>query len=802
MNGLMRSVVFFLLLIFFTHLFAASPTDERKVYRAVKTNPHPPTIDGKINDSTWNRAAYGDGFIQVDPVEGNPPSKKTYFKICYDQKNLYILIYAYDSEPDKISRRLSRRDDIQYSDFVGVVIDSYFDRRTGFGFTVTAGGVRGDAIFSNDNEQPDNSWDPIWEAKTSVTDSGWIAEMRIPFSQLRFAQKSEHIWGLNIFRYIYRKQELTEWQLIPKDAAGFVSYFGYLKGIKGIKAPRRIELLPYSVSRLSKFKREEGNPFATGRNLFFGGGLDGKIGLTGDLTVDFTINPDFGQVEADPSEMNLTAFETFFEEKRPFFIEGKNIFEFPLGIGDGGSSREKVFYSRRIGRQPRYYPDLNDGEYADVPEQTSILGAAKLSGKTSGGWSVGILDALTADEKAQIDRQGNRDEEKVEPLTNYFVGRIQKDLREGNSTFGMILTATNRNIKDDHLNFLNKSAYTGGIDLMHQWHNKTYYLDLKVVGSYIRGHQDALLRVQTSSARYFQRPDANYVHLDSSRTSLCGHGGSVNIGKVGNGKWRYVLGGIWRSPGLELNDLGFLQQADRFIQYFWVGYREFNPVGIFRRIDFNINQWNDDGISHTNNIRFSLSFKPSNCLNITLNPTFTLNIDNLQYVTTEEINGNNRYIMARLKQKTLGIVFRFNYSITPNLSIQFYGQPFVSAGNYSHFKRITHPKATDYQDRFETFTDKQIQFDSEDNTYYFDEDRDGQIDYSIDNPNFNFKQFRSNLVIRWEYKPGSQLYLVWSQDRTTANEFGDFSLNRDVRDLFQVFPENIFLIKLNHWFSL
>lgn len=877
----MKRYVIILILFLTTVLFGQNEV-EKKTYHVKRANPHPPVIDGKADDAAWKIAVYGDGFIQRDPVEGDPSSEKTFFKILYDEKNLYVLIRAYDSEPDKIVHRLARRDEVYDSDVLGILLDSYFDHRTAFEFSVNAGGVRKDAIFTNDQLDDDTSWDPVWEVKTSIDDSGWVAEMRIPFSQLRFAKKDKHTWGLEIYRYIHRKQEYDVWQLIPKDAGGFVSYFGYLKGLESIRTPRRIELLPYSVSRLETYPAEEGNPFANGRDFGLTGGLDGKISVTGNLTVDFTINPDFGQVEADPSEVNLTAFETYFEEKRPFFIEGKNIFQFPLALGDGDFSRESLFYSRRIGRAPHREPDLSDDEYAETPRQTSILGAAKLSGKTDNGISIGILDAVTAEEKARIDRNGTRREETVEPLTNYFVARLQKDFREGSSSIGGMVTATHRNINHSYLNFLNRSAYTGGIDLRHQWQDKTYFIDCKFAFSHLRGDKEAILETQTASARYFQRPDADYVTLDSNRTQLTGHGGSINIGKGGNGRWRYAIGGLWRSPELELNDLGYLRYADRILQYIWVGYRIYNPIGIFRRISVNANQWqgwnfggeklftganingggqfvnywgfhtginreakglslsalrggpalwyegawnnwfniysdsrkkwqvsisgfnswNDDKITRVQNYRISFSLKPTNMINLSINPFYSNTRDDNQYVDTIEKNGDNRYILAQLDQKTLGIVFRFNICLFPGLTLQYYGQPFVSAGRYQRFKKVTDSRNPRYDKRYHVFSGSEISYDAENEEYRIDEDRDGNTDYTIDFPDFNFKQFRSNLVIRWEYQPGSLVYLVWSQGRTGIDEYGDFSAGRDLRDLFRVSPENVFLIKINHWFSL
>jgi hypothetical protein len=881
----MRITALFLITFLFTSLFAQKPQKEIKTYIAARVNSSAPVINGNLDDEIWSKARTSSGFTQTDPIEGSRPSEKTAFKILYDDKNLYVALIAYDSEPDKITSRVARRDDVDDSDFILIGFDSYYDHRTSFVFGLNASGVKADFFISEDGDNTDDSWDPVWEGKTSINDSGWVAEMRIPYSQIRFGEKEKHIWGLQIYRKIHRKKEEMLWQFIPKDAGGMVSYFGKLTGIENIKMPARVELLPYAVTQLNTYEKDEGNPFADGRDFNFTGGIDGKIGLTGDLTVDFTVNPDFGQVEADPSEVNLSTFETFLEEKRPFFIEGKNIFNFRLAMGDGDFASENLFYSRRIGRRPQYYPDEEDGfyyDYEDVPDQTSILGAAKLSGKTKTGWSIGILDAVTAKEEATIELDSARKSVTVEPLTNYFVTRLQKDYNEGNTSLGCMITAVNRKINEDHLNFLNKSAYTGGIDFRRQWDDKTYLLDLKLAFSHIRGHEEALQRVQTSSARYFQRPDAKHITLDSSRTTLNGYGGSFNIGRLGNSRWRFLAGGIWRSPGLELNDVGYLRRADQIMQFVWAGYRITDPVSIFRRINVNFNQWNgwnfggeklfaggnidggaqflnywgfylginregdglspyslrggpscryegawnnwyniysdsrkswqiefggfnhsnDDGNSYMNNYRFSLFLKMSERISLTLRPFYNLNLDNLQYISTEEYENEDRYIFGKLDQHTFGLVFRLNYCPTPELSIQYYGQPFVSAGKYSEFKRAANPRAQNYKDQYYEYASQELSCDIEDEVYYVDENNDGSSDYLFDIPDFNFKQFRSNLVIRWEYLPGSIAYLVWSQGRTDFEIQGNFNFSNDLQNVFKTHPDNIFLIKLNYWFSI
>ncbi|MFQ5648919.1 MAG: DUF5916 domain-containing protein [bacterium] len=864
--------------------FGFGQTGEKRVYVTRRINPHPPVLDGRPEDMVWQKVEWQGEFTQRAPDDGARPSQESAFKVLYDDHNLYVLIRAFDAEPDKIVRRVTRRDGFE-GDWVGIQIDSYFDHRTAFSFAVTAAGVKGDVAISNDGDDEDSNWDPVWFAKVATDSLGWTAEVRIPFSQLRFSNREEQIWGFQVSRRLFRKDERSVWQYVPRNSGGWVSFFGELHGIKGIRSARRIELLPYGVTDVRRLPREAGNPFATGRESNITGGLDAKIGVSSDLTLDVTVNPDFGQVEADPSEVNLTAFETFFSEKRPFFIEGQNILDYQLMGGDGPFSNDRLFYSRRVGRSPQHEPDLNEEEYSTQPDNTSIVAAMKLTGKTKGGWSIGLLEAVTEKETAQIDRHGERSQEVAEPLTNYLVGRVQKDYNQGNTSVGGMVTALHRDLSQSHLMFLNRAAYSGGLDFRHQWQNKTYYLNVTTAFSHIRGEREAITTAQESSRRYFQRPDADYVTLDTTRTSLSGYGGMVDVGRAGSGRVRGSAGFMWRSPGLELNDLGFLRQADRVMQWTWLGYRVNNPFSIFRRLNVNVNQWAawnfggesvfkggnvngggqfknhwrfwlgagrnaaglstselrggpalrttgrwnqwyhlstderrvyqvgfggsnswaDDGGSRRHNIRFWLSLRPRNAIKLRINPFYTFNREDMQYVdTVEPEDGNPRYIFGRLHQKTLGITFRLDVSITPTLSIQYYGQPFISAGTYSQFKSTTNARAAAYEDRFYRFQDDEVRLIETDEGRQVEIVRDSQgvIDESIDTPDFNFREFRSNLVVRWEYTPGSTIFAVWSQERNGDDSIGQFSFSRGLADLFDESPTNVFLIKVSRWFSL
>ena len=467
-----------ILILLFSITYAGKP-DTTVVKRTYQTAfaKTAPVIDGLGNDDSWNLVEWTSDFIQSQPMENKPPTQQTAFKILYDNDNIYLFIRAYDTEPDKISKIMSRRDNFS-GDMVFVELDSHFDKQTDYLFSASASGAKSDAAMSDDGNNEDDNWNPIWFMKTSIDDKGWCAEMKIPLSQLRFGKKDEQVWGLQITRNIFRLQERSQWQYVPKGSPGVIHLFGELVGINSIKPKHQIELMPYTVARTERFEKIQGDPFNTGKLSKISAGLDGKIGITNDFTLDFTINPDFGQVEADPSEVNLTAFESYFSEKRPFFVEGQNIYQFVPNqtIVIHNLYSDNLFYSRRIGRYPQYYPSVGSNEYVKMPESTTILGAMKISGKTKKGLSIGILESLTSKESALIDSAGSRRKETVEPLTNYFVGRVQQDFNKGQTILGAIFTAVNRDINTPTLDFLHSAAYTGGIDFQHNWKERTWYV--------------------------------------------------------------------------------------------------------------------------------------------------------------------------------------------------------------------------------------------------------------------------------------------------------------------------------------
>ncbi len=856
--------------------------DHKKSYRTKKVVNKAPSIDADLSDPVWRTVEWGGDFIQREPNQGESPTRETRFKILYDSKNLYVAFKCLDGEPEKIEKRLSRRDGFA-GDWVEINIDSYHDLRSAFSFTITAAGVKGDEFISNDGNNWDASWDPIWFVKSAVVEDGWIAEARIPLSQLRFNNEEKQVWGIQINRRDFRADEKSNWQYVPNNSSTWVSEFGELHGIEGIKSQKQLEIQPYVLGKLENYEAEEGNPFATGKDFGHSIGVDGKIGITSDFTLDFTINPDFGQVEADPSVLNLDGFQVFFNERRPFFIEGRNIFDYRLTSAEAGGpfNGDRLFYSRRIGGAPHGYPDLGNNEYANRPNNTSILGAAKFSGKSKNGFSIGILESVTQSEYAEIDNDGERREELIEPLTNYFVGRVRQDLNEGNTVIGGMLTSVNRKNKDTDLDFLHKDAYSGGFDFLHRWNDQLWYVAGNATFSKVLGTKEAIENTQTSFSHSFQRVDANHLSVDTTRTSLAGNGGSLRLGKSGGGKRFNFEGGFsWRTPEFEINDIGFNRNTDEAIHFFWAGYRKDKPFSVFRNfrvsynhwfawdfsgannyVGWNVNahtqtknsmnfgsgmninarnidtralrggprikggnninnwmycstnqrkklvfywnmfhSWGMDNDSKTKSYSLNANFQPFNRLRVNVGPSFNKNLNPLQYVENIDYEGQQRYVNATLNRSTISANININFSITPTMTIQYFGSPFITKGRYTEFKQVDNPLASNFNDQFSNYSSDQIAYFGEDNLYKVDENMDGTIDYSFGNPDFNFFQFRSNLVARWEYVPGSELFLVWSQGKTNFdNEFDELVPNL-FGELFSNKAQNIFLVKYTYRF--
>jgi hypothetical protein len=517
-----------------------------------------------------------------------------------------------------------------------------------------------------------------------------------------------------------------------------------------------------------------------------------------------------------------------------------------------------------------------------MPDNTTILGAFKLSGKTRNGWSVGIMESVTQKEKAKLNSEGQEREETVEPLTNYYNTRIQKDFKQGKTIVGGMFTATNRFINDSTLQDLNDAAYTGGADYVNYWKDRTYYLRLKGAFSYISGSKEALREAQESPVHNFQRPDADHLELDTNRTSLAGHGGIVEFGKQGGGNWKYVFWLTWRSPGLELNDMGYLRQADIIQQVIWGGYQILQPTKIFRELYLNLNQYSGwdfggnyiyNGMNANLNTKFKnywgfgtgvnydfasvdryelrggpaiknpgavniwaeinsdsrkklnaelggyarwgqyeydrnaefwlgLTYRPVNALQLSISPNYSWRKYQLQYVETVDYDGDDQYIMGTIRQEMIATNFRINLNITPDLTIQYWGQPFVFAGDYGEYKKAAETMSDDYYERFHLFSDQEITFNEEEDFYYVDEDEDGISDYSFENPDFSFFEFRSNLVLRWEYIPGSVVFLVWSQNMAGDDNHGSFDFPEVYGDLFAQPSTNIILVKFSYRISI
>lgn len=849
-----------------------STTIAKRVYITKKLGELTPLqIDGQIEEQAWAEVPWSSDYTELTPDQNSAPTEQTRFKILYDHKNMYIAVRCFDSEPDKIVKRLSRRDGFE-GDWVEFNIDSYHDKRTAFSFTVSAAGVKGDEFISNNNNF-DRSWNPIWYVKTNIDDEGWTAEIRIPLSQLRFSNDPDQVWGIQSTRRFFRNAERSTWQRVPQNAPGWVSEFGELRGLKDLEPQKQLELQPYTVSKFETYEAVDGNPFRTGRDGGVTGGLDAKIGVTNDLTLDLTVNPDFGQVEADPAAIALDGFQIFFQEQRPFFVENKNIFDYQLG-----NNQDNLFYSRRIGRSPQGSVQDGNVAYSDSPENTTILGAAKFSGKTKSGWSLGILESLTAREFATtINAEGEEGEVQIEPLTNYLVTRAQKDFNENNSFVGVIFTATNRE-SEPNLNFLHRAAFSSGIDFRHNWKDRKYFVKGNLIMSNIQGSEEAILQTQQSIVHLFNRVDASHVEVDPTRTSLTGTGGSLELGKAGGGRWRYNGGVEWRSPELDLNDIGFLRQADEIRQYAGVRYRTLQPFGKFRRLSVGANQYsnfdfegnfNGLGVDLNTNMQFEsnwwiesgtgyqpanyanaflrggprwrfsdehyeyfffgsdrrkkmsfnlgqvygwsgqnnsnfqryvlrLRYQPFDALSLSMETEYQRRPNKTQYVSASDYGTVRRYILGNIDQKTLFTSFRMNYNINPNLSVQYYGQPYISRGEYSGFNYVNDATAGDLYKRINLYNDDQVSLDETRGQYLIDENTDGTADYSFAKPDFNFVQFRSNLVLRWEYIPGSEVFLVWSQGVTEFGDPGEPLFQALDTNLVQNQPDNIFLLKATY----
>lgn len=810
----------------------------------------PPVIDGNDHDEVWRTAQVITEFREFQPTEDKDPRYRTEARVAFDSRNIYVFVRAFDPAPDSIRSFLARRDMWTPSDHIKIIIDSYRDRRTGYEFAVNPAGVKRDYAIYNDGEE-DDAWDAVWDAATTVDSLGWTAEFRIPLSQLRYTPGANNTFGFGVWRDIQRHTERVSWPLYRVSQAGLASQLGELTGLDGLGTPRRLEIRPYGVAK--NVSVPEGTGF--GRSQQFSGGADLKYGLTSNLTLDATINPDFGQVEADPAVVNLTAFETFFDERRPFFVEGGGHFRLPVNcfVVNDCSTGEGLFYSRRIGRSPQLagrYPTTN------APTATTILGAAKLGGRLSGGLSVGLLDAVTQ-------RAGGAAGATLEPASNYGALRVQQDLRQGESNLGLLVTGVYRDLDQWTSAYLRRDAYVGAVDFRHRFPGKRYQLSGTLGASSISGSPEVIAATQLDPVHYYQRPDAA-LPFDSTRTALGGYIGEIRFAKFGGERTRFETGYGRRSAGFDINDLGYLRRADEQNWSSWFNLRWNRPAAFYQMAFWNFNTWlhwttdglpieravntnahvqfnsrwwghlggtigrvgsafcdrcarggpavrvdpalwawggvngderrplvpnlwfnynrEDGGRTRFFNVSPGMSLRASTRFSSWLGASFSWNRrDNQWYGNFTDGGGVRHYTFAHLEQRTASLTWRGDFTFTPDLTLQLYAQPFVSKGTYSNVRELADPRAAAYSDRYQLYGDPAV----------------------AGNPGgFNFKQFRSNVVLRWEYLPGSTLFLVWAQGRGASDPTeGTRSITGDFGDLFRRRADNTFLMKASYWMN-
>ncbi|MEX2571219.1 MAG: DUF5916 domain-containing protein [Gemmatimonadota bacterium] len=825
-----------------------------------------PVLDGRLDESLWAMAERLTGFTEREPVEGIPAEEDTDVRFIYTEDALYVGARMY-GDPAEIRADVTRRDAESDAEQLIVSLDTYRDGRTAYTFVVTASGVRTDFYHPSDYEGArDYSFDPVWEAEAVVDEEGWTAELRIPFTQLRFSPSEEQVWGVNLVRRRPALQKESFWRLVGRDETGWASRMGELRGISGVRPSRRVEVQPYvATSGTLASGTDPENPFEEARQLSMRVGGDAKVGLGPNLTLDATFNPDFGQVEADPAVVNLSAYEVFFEERRPFFTEGAQLFSF----GD-------LFYSRRIGARPQGDPDA---DHVETLDNTTILGAAKLTGRLPGGLSLGVLGAVTDEESVETFDAGANEfgRATVEPLTAYTAARMEQQFGSSASTVGGMLTAVRRNVdpQSDLAELMNSTALTGGLDGRFRWLGGRYDLNWRVAFSHIRGSEAAIERQQRSSRRYYQRPDADYVQLDPSRTSLSGYSIDVGHSRTGAENWLWDVD-VWaESPGYEPNDLGRLGNADGIGGFAGVTYRETMPGRLMRNYavrlmttqewnyggehivawhGFNLsgqftNFWSGElGIDHEPALQSpsltrggplmmrpgfrgpfvaigspsgrrvqarvalgggtrtgggsvvwvnpSISVRPAPQLELSVEPEYRRDRHPRQYVETlgggrAETFGE-RYVFSHLDHTEIAARIRIDYAIGPDLTMEGYVEPFASAGEYRRFGELLESRGFDLRSYGTGGTS--ITREGEDYVV-----SDGASSFRFEDPSFHVRSFRSNLVLRWEWRPGSTLYLVWQQDRSGSDIPGLRAEPGDLLGSLRADGDNSLAIKATYW---
>lgn len=843
---------------------AVEPTPSPRVYQTVRLVGAAPLIDGRLDDPCWREQGdWAGDYVQREPREGAAPTQPTEIKILYDNRALYVAIRAKDPGVGGRARIMGARDEFT-GDMVGINFDSYRDRQSGFEFNVTAGGSKIDLLLHNDGSV-DTSWNSVWEVKTAASADEWTAEYRIPLSQLRYQRGSDLVWGLHCWRWMAAQQEESNWNRIPMDHHGILHSFGELQGLRDLPASRRCEITPYVIAKARRYPAEAGNPWRDGGDALVEGGLDAKLGIGPNLTLDLTLNPDFSQVDADPAEINLSTVETFRTERRPFFLEGKELFAFKL-------DEDLVFYSRRIGDSPSLAAPASGVH--DAPEFNRILGAAKLTGHTPSGLTLGLLQAAVDRTRMRVlDGEDSR-RVTVEPRTDDTVVRLQQDFAGGDSRVGVIASSSLRQGSAAELQTLPKQAFTYGVDALRYFGGRTYLVEGKLLGTTVKGSTVALTALKESPVHNFQRPDADHLDVDPTADELNGHAGFVRAGRV-SGLWRYNGFVSWRSPGVEFNDLGYLQTADFVAPGAQVQYFDASAGSLLRRRDLRLRYtepkdfggqrlgrklrlesefstlsgaylWTrigaetdlldprvlrggpalrvadqfpllayfetdggralqyqvdtgvtigSEGGAHEFYCKPGLVWKLGSRIRAALTVGYESNQQPTQYAGTDTGRASSVYVMGHLDQRVLSSTLRLTVNFSPTLSLSYYGGPFATTGRYSDFKAVRAPRASSQAERFAAVN---LQRDGAGGLL-------GEYEGSalrLEDPDFDWREFKSNLVLRWEFRAGSFLYCVWSQYRSDAADAGGFAPVAQYDRLLAARPDNTILVKFSHWFSL
>jgi hypothetical protein len=858
-----------------TSLAAQDDGLSRKQAVALRVPNESVRLDGLLEEAVWKDAPPIEDFVQKEPVEGATPTEGMEVRLVYDDNAIYVGARMFSSQPGAIQAPMSRRDDVEEAEYVLLSLDTYLDRRTAYTFGVTASGVRLDEYHSSDSEfNTDENFDPVWQARARIDEESWTAEFWLPFSQLRFTEAEEMVWGLNIHRWIPTRNEDDYWVLVPRTERGWASRFGDLRGLEGVEAPRRIEIMPYvATSSRLRGSPDPANPFHDGADSEARVGLDLKAALGSNLTLDATINPDFGQVEADPAEVNLSTFETIFSEKRTFFQEGYSLLQGPIN---------NFYYSRRIGARPSANAD---GDYVDFPDTSTILGAAKLTGRMASGTAIGALVAMTSEEKARVYQNNTAtfSETRVAPRTMYAVSRVQQEFGAERSTLAGQFTAVHRDLPEgDPLRaLLVRRAYSGVTDTLVRFGNGAYELSALASFTYIQGDPAAIERVQRSTVHNFQRPDRSEgMRLDPTRRSMAGSKLSADINKVAGAHWLWGATLMADSPELDPNDIGRLNDAGDIRVSGNLNYRETIPGEYFRSYNLNtdlstFSYWDRDlGVQYTlsqnanltwNNfwqtgfgwsfngrgqdpgvtrggpsmgtprrwtvngdmsnanssqtgwsldasydrsedgdvireVGGSFSIRPAPAWQISINPEYERERSNRQFVT--QIDGGRdetfgrRYIFGHIERSTVSMQVRLSFTFKPDLNLDFYAEPFAASGRYERLGELSAARVRDLRWYGEAPETTFARSGSGDWLI-----TDGASDFIVSNRDFDVQSFRSNLVLRWEWRPGSTLYLVWQQDRSKEEATRRSAGLRSMFGSLTAPGDNILALKTTFWFS-